>query len=368
MNCEEAQTQLLEYLDRTLDTITRKHLDLHLTSCPPCRAEADSLADCIQQVAALPIVDPPLGFAQRVMAHAREIERKPSIWQRLAIPSRHSTPIQAMAVVLIAVFSAYLYQKESPLPLEPLQATTNSAQVIAPPDQRDGAQRKTENDNTAPVVADRVVTQSRQEIQAKAAVTESSARVSSNITPPATSNAESDNVGLLPNQAPKRVPIQVQEVATGRERARLSRESFGLGDFTFSAPRQTGLRPASPADGPLFTMREPMADIEFVVRRRSPAREQVQSDSADIAHRSTEADVATQSTPARRTASSLAGAMIETRWFTVAPEHLELFKKDLAAETLIESESVNAKQEKEIAAKSDRPLAIKVMILPATDR
>jgi hypothetical protein len=60
--------------------------------------------------------------------------------------------------------------------------------------------------------------------------------------------------------------------------------------------------------------------------------------------------------------------MIETRWFTVAPEHLELFKKDLAAETLIESESVNAKQEKEIAAKSDRPLAIKVMILPATDR
>jgi hypothetical protein len=60
--------------------------------------------------------------------------------------------------------------------------------------------------------------------------------------------------------------------------------------------------------------------------------------------------------------------MLETRWFTVAPEHLELFKKDLAAETLIESESVSAKRENELAAKSDRPLAVKVMILPAADR
>jgi len=368
MNCEEVQTQLLEYLDRSLDTITTKHLQLHLTSCPPCRAEADSLADCIQQIAALPIVDPPLGFAQRVMAHAREIERKPSIWRRLAFPLRHSAPIQAAAVVLIAIFSVYLYQKEQPVSLEPFQAKTNSSQLIEPPDQREEAQRKTQTDNTAPVVADRAM-QSRQEAQTKITAADPSASVSSNVTPPATPKAESENRAVASSPAPKRAPIQVQEVATGREGSRASRESFGLGDFTFSAARQAGLRPASPADGPLFSMNEPIADIEFVVRRRPPAaREQMQSQSEDAARKSAEGDVATQSAPARRAASSLVGPMIETRWFTVAPEHLELFRKDLSAETLIESESVGAKREKELAAKSDRPLAIKVMILPATDR
>ena len=43
MNCEEVQAQLLEYLDKSLDRISTKHLEIHLSSCPPCRAEADSL-------------------------------------------------------------------------------------------------------------------------------------------------------------------------------------------------------------------------------------------------------------------------------------------------------------------------------------
>jgi hypothetical protein len=363
MNCEEVQTQLLEYLDQSLDTITTKHLDLHLTSCLPCRAEADSLADCIQQVAALPIVDPPLGFAQRVMAHAREIERRPSIWQRLALPLRHSTPIQATAVVLIAIFSVYLYQKEQAVSLEPFQA--NSVQPMAPPDQIEEAQRKPQSDNTAPVVTDRVMP-SRQESQAK---TDPPASVASNATPAEPPKTESENRALAPSQAPKRAPIQVQEVATGREGARLSRESFGLGDFPLAAPRQPALRSTAPAEGPLFSMNEPIADIEFVVRRRSPQRrDQAESESLNPVAKSPETDAGASGALARRAAPSLSGMIVETRWFTVAHEHLEQFKKDLSAQTVIESESVEAKREKELAAKTERPLAIKVIIIPATDR
>ena len=110
VNCAEVQAQLLEYLDTSLDRISTKHVEIHLSSCPPCRAEADSLADCVRQVAALPIVDPPLGFAQRIMAHAREIDLTPTIWQRLALLMRNQIPLQAAAVVLVAVFSAYIYQ------------------------------------------------------------------------------------------------------------------------------------------------------------------------------------------------------------------------------------------------------------------
>jgi hypothetical protein len=364
MNCEEVQTQLLEYLDRSLDTITTKHLDLHLTSCPSCRAEADSLADCIQQVAALPIVDPPLGFAQRVMAHAREIERRPSIWQRLALPLRHSTPIQATAVVLIAIFSVYLYQKEQAVSLEPFQA--NTVQPMAPPDQREEAQRKPQSDNTTPVVANRAIP-SRQENQAKIAATDPP--VTANATPAEPPKAENENRALAPSQAPKRAPIQVQEVATGREGARLSRESFGLGDFPLAAPRQPSLRSTAPAEGPLFSMNEPIADIEFVVRRRSPQRrDQAESESPDPVHKSPETDAGASGALARRAAPSLSGMIVETRWFTVAHEHLEQFRKDLSAQTVIESESADAKREKELAAKTERPLAIKVIIIPATDR
>jgi hypothetical protein len=60
--------------------------------------------------------------------------------------------------------------------------------------------------------------------------------------------------------------------------------------------------------------------------------------------------------------------IVETRWFTVAHEHLEQFKNDLSAQTVIESESLGAKREKELTAKGNHPLAIKVTILPATDR
>ena len=119
----------------------------------------------------------------------------------------------------------------------------------------------------------------------------------------------------------------------------------------------------------MFSMNEPIADIEFVVRRRPPQRrDQAERESADATRKSPEADAGTSGALARRPAPSLSGMIVETRWFTVAHEHLEQVKKDLSAETVIESESVGAKREKELASKGESPLAIKVMILPATDR
>ena len=97
MNCQEAQTQLSEYLESSLDALRMKSIETHLLSCPVCRAEADGLADCIQEIARLPIVDPPMGFAQRVMAHARAIEVKSSPWQRIFAPIRFAVPMQASA-------------------------------------------------------------------------------------------------------------------------------------------------------------------------------------------------------------------------------------------------------------------------------
>src|SRR2546430_9692850 len=52
----------LEYLEQSLDDASMRTVDIHLSSCRLCRAEADSLVRCIQNIAGLPTVEPPLGF------------------------------------------------------------------------------------------------------------------------------------------------------------------------------------------------------------------------------------------------------------------------------------------------------------------
>src|SRR5262245_31166478 len=70
-------------------------------------------------MSSLPMVEPPLGFTNRVMARVREAAHQPSLWERLFLPFRIKIPLQATAVVLIAVLAAYIYQNES-LQHEPL--------------------------------------------------------------------------------------------------------------------------------------------------------------------------------------------------------------------------------------------------------
>ena len=63
------------------------------------------------------------------------------------------------------------------------------------------------------------------------------------------------------------------------------------------------------------------------------------------------------------------GMIVETRWFTVAPEHFEQFKKDLTAQTLVESETADGKaRKKNCERRAIDPSAVKVVILPANDR
>lgn len=366
MNCAEVENRVVEYLDRSLDAITAKHLEIHLSTCPPCRIEVDSLADCIRQVAALPIVDPPLGFAQRVMAHAREIERKPTLWQRFAPTWQFNKPIQATAVVLIAVLSVYIYQKEEQQILAPIQHTPSTPQVA------DLTDRKVETKGAAPAAlsdseTDKTTRLTRQDAPVKTAPpAPATADTSPSIAPPAASKTESEDRSEIRQAAPRRPPIQVQEVATGREGSRASRESFDLGVVPLGAALQPSLRSA-PAGRPFFSMNEPIADLEFIVRRRpSQRREQAEGKNADPALRvGSEAGIESQVAPARSAVPVFAGVIIETRWYSVAPEHLEHFKKDLAAETFVESEWVTTQRERE---SPPHPLAIKVIILPPTDR
>ena len=101
-----------------------------------------SLAECQRLVSGLPVVEPPVGFTNRVMAEVREAANPPSLWERLFLPLRIKIPLQATAVVLIAVLAAYIYQKE------PLQR--ESVVAVQP---ESSSKKQEETHNLAPSVA-----------------------------------------------------------------------------------------------------------------------------------------------------------------------------------------------------------------------
>lgn len=358
MNCQEVQLQLSGYLEKSLDAIRMKSIETHLVSCPFCRAETHGLADCIRQIADLPILEPPAGFAQRVMAHAREIEIETRRWQWLLSAFKSTVPIQAAAVVLVAVLAVLLYQKnprfEDPSVAE-LSAPENGPIPAAAPtrSQDDEREIRTPSEST-PQPAARAPRQVPANALAKNEAPES----------PSIPSTQSEKSSEARVDAPRRAPIQAQEVSTGRESSRPRADTLGLGALN----RQLFRGGPSSTERALSPLSEPSADFEFIVRRRPPQFAQREGASGDALHKRSEADAAIAAAAAQQAVpapASPASAIVEIRWFTVAPHHLQQFRQELAAEAAIDSEKAAAPAEREFALKSARELLIKVTILPS---
>ena len=112
MKCEEVQKHLSDFLDSSFEVERAQEIEDHLAACSLCSEEVASLAACQRLVSGLPVVEPPVGFTTRVMARVREAAHPASLWERLFLPLRIKIPLQATAVVLIAILAAYIYQKE----------------------------------------------------------------------------------------------------------------------------------------------------------------------------------------------------------------------------------------------------------------
>ena len=128
MKCDEVQAQLSEYLETQLGRVAFRAIESHLALCAHCAETFADLAQCRSLIAALPQVDPPVGFTTRVMAHVREAAVKPPWWQRLLLPAPLRLPISATAIVIISVLSVYLVQRE---PGEKSVISSGEAQRLA---------------------------------------------------------------------------------------------------------------------------------------------------------------------------------------------------------------------------------------------
>jgi hypothetical protein len=266
--------------------------------------------------------------------------------------------------VLVGVIGIFLYQKDDSLKQADLKNTTLSASAEP---------AKAESEAKPPVA----LPSDRQENLASKAPVEQAKRKEAAAVPAALppsnqmASAKSEIEARLEEfKFAKRPPIQAQEVSNSREPGRFFGDGAG-----FAPPIPFGgLRQTAPRSAPMATLERSQAplgersvDIEFVVRRHSPQRrDQLENGSTDSISKSVEADAA-PSLAGRVGAAAPAAPKIESigeiRFYNVAPEHYEFFKKELAAESIIESESKPAAKEKEVPL-GNRQLLIKVTILP----
>lgn len=141
MKCEHVQEKLSEYLDGLLDRATSGLIRSHLASCPRCQAEGQALAEAKRAVAALPVIEPPPGFSQRVMGRVREEAERPSLIRRLFLPMHVKIPIHALALLLVGGIAVYLYQtlpairpvETQPTPSTPEPTLRQEQNIPAPP-------------------------------------------------------------------------------------------------------------------------------------------------------------------------------------------------------------------------------------------
>ena len=378
MNCQEVQIELSNYLEKSLDSLRIKSIEMHLLSCPFCRDEADGILDCVEQLSQLPMLDPPAGFAQRIMAQIREIEVKPTFWQRLFPPFKIAMPMQATAVVLVAILAVFLYQKESQIKNNQRDELSAPVPAMQLPSER---KANSVSDSRQPIVpAQPIAKDAKRDLNPSVTIAPQSAaearrknvvesRLSKAEAPAASSpSAKTETDATELKDTPRRPPIQAQEVATGRENFRSSGDAFDIG--TVSGSLRSGI---FVPERSLSPMAEPSADVEFVVRRRDNQRRD-QKDNASDAQRQRveEADALTPMAKSKPAGSVAAAPQVtsitEIRWFTVPAERYDQFRKELAAEASIDSEKKTAIMSNEPAVKSNRELLIKVIILTPTER
>ncbi len=95
------------YLDRELPLAERRRLDLHLESCPDCRARLGRLRVTVSRLAEIPRSAPPADLAQRVRLSVLAAGSPPaprrSLFARLASGWGGLATLATAAVALIAV-------------------------------------------------------------------------------------------------------------------------------------------------------------------------------------------------------------------------------------------------------------------------
>jgi Predicted integral membrane protein (DUF2275)/Putative zinc-finger len=405
MNCGEVQKSLSNLLDKSLDVEHAQEIEDHLTACPLCREEMARLAECQRLVSGLPAVEPPVGFTNRVMAEVREAANPPSLWERLFLPLRIKIPLQATAVVVIAVLAAYIYQKE---PRERESGVTFQPES--------SFRKQEETHNLAPSAAQGPPAPSKtkqvaEETKVRIQEFKDSAQLKEPQSPSKTEEQNKGIAGSQPNApATSRAQNQVRSPATLGPTP-LREKSSAATEATSPRPEQSSPSGGLQAKGALAPVPQPEkenvskdaaatgksllspearersaassldalrsgtvvgvalpSDHELVIRLKEPVRDDKTTGDrlapgAQAERRSlTSQEEAKNLEQARERAIQTGQA--QTVWITIARSQYDLFKKELADMGSIEEEAFTPDSKNDVVAKSSDQPRIKITILP----
>ena len=136
MECGEVQKRLSAYIEKAVSPKQKALIDAHLKGCKRCKRALADLKKAVEYVQKLEEVEPPTWLAQKVMAQVRsEAEAKRGIWQRLFSPFHIKIPLEALALIFIAVGTIYVFkamQPEMRLAQAPIVTKETAPPALAP--------------------------------------------------------------------------------------------------------------------------------------------------------------------------------------------------------------------------------------------
>jgi len=110
MTCDETRELLSALLDEALDAGERARVEAHLVGCPDCRREVDGLRATTGLLARVERARAPVGFVDRVMTQMRPVPWYRRLGRALFFPLSVKLPLEAGAMVVVAVLGVYLVQ------------------------------------------------------------------------------------------------------------------------------------------------------------------------------------------------------------------------------------------------------------------
>lgn len=137
MNCHDVRELLSALLDDALDPRERAQVQAHLEGCADCRRELDGLRSTVSLLSRVERPRAPVGFVDKVMAGVHPVPWYRRLGRLVFLPLSVKLPIEAGAMLLVALLGVYLLQstpelKDAARPDLPATASRQEAPTTVP--------------------------------------------------------------------------------------------------------------------------------------------------------------------------------------------------------------------------------------------
>ena len=152
MECNDVQEKLSSYVEGIISHDERMLIDKHLTLCQKCCEFLADLKKTVEYINNLEDIEPPAWLTQKIMTRVKtEVPQKKGIFQKLFYPLHIKLPIEAVAVIIIAVTALYIFKTIQPV-VRLANAPSEEVTTQSPLQEKDSFQKDLKsNENVIPL-------------------------------------------------------------------------------------------------------------------------------------------------------------------------------------------------------------------------